>query len=110
MLHLSPLPSLEKVVPFEEDTIISAGREENLKEFTSALKDYANKSKFNDFYVNNSDFYKTIVNNTYNSIKGLNLSNKLENYYGIKHNSYNLIIAPLIHSGGYGPKVKRPDG
>lgn len=103
MLHLSPLPSLEKVVPFEEDTIIRAGREENLKEFTSALKDYANKSKFNDFY-------KTIVNNTYNSIKGLNLSNKLENYYGIKHNSYNLIIAPLIHSGGYGPKVKRPDG
>ncbi len=110
MLHLSPLPSLEKVVPFEEDTIIRAGGEENLKEFTSALKDYANKSKFNDFYVNNSEFYKTIVNNTYSSIKGLDLSNKLESYYGIKHNSYNLIIAPLIHSGGYGPKVKRPDG
>lgn len=110
MLYLSSPPSFKEEIPFHQYIISRAGGEENLKEFVSNLKDYSNESKFDDFYKKNSQFYETIVNNTYNSIKGLNLSNSLEDYYGIKHNSYNLIIAPLLHAGGYGPKVKRQDG
>ncbi len=31
----------------------------------------------------------------------------LENYYGMKQLSYNIILAPLFHPGGFGPRIDR---
>jgi hypothetical protein len=51
-----------------------------------------------------------MVNATANNIKEYDLVKDLEDYYGMKQNSYNLILAPLFHSGGYGPRVKTDGG
>jgi hypothetical protein len=58
---------------------------------TSTLSDYAVECNFSTFYNNNMKFYKELVDN---------VSKELENYYGLKKNSYNLVISPLFHSGG----------
>lgn len=40
----------------------------------------------------------------------MELVEALDNYYGMQVNSYNLILSPLLHSGGYGPRVEANNG
>ena len=34
----------------------------------------------------------------------------IENYYGIKQNSYNIILVPMFHPGGFASRLENKDG
>lgn len=110
MLHLSNPPELDVVIPFTEYLINRAGGEENLMDFIQKMRDFARESKFNRFFEDNADLYRTVTENVVSKIKDKNYVDVIEDYYGIKNHSYNIILALLFHPGGFGPRIERGDG
>lgn len=110
MLYLSNPLNLEKQVPFTSYLKGRAGGGESLNSFVSKLQSFAVDSNFKEFYTNNKEFYKNLTKSVEEILSDYDLAKDLNDYYGMKKNSYNLILAPLFHPGGYGPQVKRVDG
>jgi hypothetical protein len=110
MLFLTNPPVLEQKLDYSNELIDRAGSKKKLLSFHQSLSDFSIKSKFTDFYKTNIPFYETIVDNVYNDLMDLKLTEALDRYYGMEVNSYNIIIAPMLHNGGYGPSVEADNG
>lgn len=110
MLYLTNPPDLEQKLNYSKELIDRAGNKKKLLSFHQSLSDFSIKSKFEDFYKTNIPFYQTIVDTVYNELMDLKLTDALDRYYGMEVNSYNLIIAPMLHNGGYGPRVEADNG
>ncbi len=111
MLYLSAPPGLEVQIPYTDDLIERAGGADRLGQFLSALRDFAKESNFMDFYQSQSAFYEATAYETATQLSGGNdLVAVLETYFGMKQHSYHLILSPLFHDGGFGPRVDRGNG
>lgn len=110
MLYLSDPPELEIVTPFSDYLVKRAWDEENLTGFVQALRDFATKSDFMKFFDDNKDFYQEMTGGVADKIGDKNYIDMIENYYGMRQHSYNIILAPLFHPGGFGPRIERADG
>lgn len=105
MLHLSEPPELQVRIPISKELIERAGGEKNLNDFLDFLRDYAKKTKFMDFFEDHKDFYKFHTEAVSQEIEKEDYVGLLEGYYGSSSNSYSLILATLLHEGGYGVDV-----
>ena len=110
MLHLSSPPDLEIQVPVTDVILKRAGGKKNMDQFITELRDFAIESNFMDFYNRHISLYEIIQNDVKRKLEGVNTIEALEKYFGIKNHSYNILVVPLFHGGGYGPRVKRSDG
>jgi len=110
MLYLSDPPQLRQRLPFPENVKIYAGGEKQLAEFIEALRDFARVSNFQEFFEAHRDTYRSILIKVRREMIGTDWISDLEDYYGMKKESYNIILAPLFHQGGYGPQLQWPDG
>jgi len=110
MLHLGNPPLLEVKSPLTDYLIGRAGGKEKLDQFISALRGFAEESKFMDFYKENKEFYSKIEAGVKSTMKGSNYVSDIEDYYGMTRGAYTLTLGPLLHPGGYGPRVERDDG
>jgi len=110
MLYLSNPPSLQKKLSIPNDLISRASSKKKLYNFIDTLSDFSVDSDFKGFYNKNLPFYKTIIDNVYNNMKDMKLIEELDSYYGMEVNSYTLILAPMLHNGGYGPNIKAKNG
>lgn len=111
MLYLSAPPELDVQIPYRDDLIEHAGGVNQLGQFLSALHNLAKESNFMDFYQSQSALYEAIVSETTAQLYGKNdLVAVLEAYFGMKQYSYHLILSPLYHDGGFGPRVDRENG
>ncbi len=110
MLHLTNPPNLEQRLEFSEYIIQRAKGEKNLTDFVQDLREYSIETNFKSFYDENIPSYEAMVERVYDNIKDMNIANALDEYYGMDVNSYNIILAPIIHSGGYGPRIKGENG
>jgi hypothetical protein len=84
--------------------------EVTLNKFVEQLKNFAIDTKFDDFYISRKDFYKKVIDKNAELMGDSRYIDNLEQYYGMKQNSYNIILSPMFHNGGYGPKVENKDG
>jgi hypothetical protein len=109
MLHLSNPPELTLEVPFTRNLKRRAGGQERLEKFIQELRDFAQKTNFRSFFEAHKGTYSKLVSDTYGKMQGVDFIATLENYYGMKQLSYNIILAPLFHSGGFGPRID-PEG
>ncbi|MCM1991258.1 DUF4932 domain-containing protein [Oceanirhabdus seepicola] len=109
MLHLSNPMVIGKESDFEDSIIGSAGGDENLEKFISELNKFAVDTKFNEFYEKNKGFYNEVVEKTAMLVNQGDYIKDIENYYGMKQKSYNIILAPIFHHGGFGLNVKNED-
>lgn len=105
VLYHSTPPDFEQIVPYSDYLIKRAGGESNLKDFAEKLRSFANETNFMKFFESKRKFYNHLQNEIIRNIGDVNYIKILENYYGKKKHSYNIIPAPLFHSGGYGAKV-----
>lgn len=110
MLHYSSSIDLKLIHPLEDDYIERAGGQEKLDEFMEALRQFAADTKFDEFYNSNIEYYKKMVNLNANTIKNKNYIEEVENFFGKKNNSYTVILASLVHSGGFGSNIKLENG
>jgi hypothetical protein len=105
MLHLSEPPELQVRIPFPKELIERAGGEKVLNDFLDLMRDYAKKTKFMDFFEDHKEFYKFHTEEVSLEIEKEDYVGLLEGYYGSSSNSYSLILAALLHDGGYGVNV-----
>lgn len=104
LYHGNP-PELNQLVPYSNYLIIRAGGESNLKDFAEKLRSFAIETNFMKFFESKRKFYNHLQNEIIRNLDNVNYTNLLENYFGEKKHSYNIIPAPLFHAGGYGAKV-----
>lgn len=109
MLYLSNPLSLKNELEFT-DELVSRAEGGSLKEFALDLQKFAVDTKFDEFYNKHKDFYKAVVEKNSEIIGNTNYIDNLEKYYGMKQKSYNIILSPMFHSGGFGPRIKNKDG
>lgn len=105
MLHLSEPPELLPRIPFPKELIERAGGEKALNDFLELLRDYAKKTKFMDFFEDHKEYYNFHIEDVSKQIEKEDYVGLLEGYYGASSNSYALILATLLHDGGYGVNV-----
>jgi Domain of unknown function (DUF4932) len=110
MLYLSNPPELEIVKPFSDYLTGRAKGEENLVKFISDLRDFARNTDFMAFYNSHEDTYDKIIDDVQGKLSSENYVATLEDYYGMNQHSYNIILAPLFHHGGFGPRLELADG
>jgi hypothetical protein len=108
MICLSKPPELELSVRPDECGAQRAGGAESLAAWLEQLRDLARVSDFNQFFRAHAGFYRLMEEQTRQKILK-DYAADLEDYHGIRHASYTIILAPLA-SGNYGPRRRRPDG
>lgn len=106
MFHSDP-PELKQLRPYDEYIIGRAGGDKRiLEEFTVALRDFATATDFNQFYNAHAEFYNSLTKGVKTEFPGVKTVSTLENFFGWKLNSYNVIVAPAMHPmGGYGIRI-----
>jgi hypothetical protein len=110
MLYLTPPPELAVHTPLTAYLLERAGGEKKLGEFIAALREFAVEADFMSFYEQQQPFYDQIVANVSGMLSGTAELEAMEDYYGMQQHSYNIVLTPLFHAGGFGPSVARTDG
>lgn len=110
MLYYSQSTDLKQIVPLTDYLLGRAGGQEKIDEFINALRQFAEDTNFKKFYNSHIEFYNQMIDLNIQPIKGEDYINQIENYYGVKNNSYNIILSPVTHPGGYGPSVENEYG
>ena len=120
MLHLTDPPTLSVRIPFTDYLKMRASGDKNLdraealnagekrlQEFADALRNFARESDFQAFYDAHKGTYKAIWKTMDKELEGSSdWMSALEQYYGQSQASYNIIICPMFHPGGYGPRLE----
>lgn len=110
LLYFSDPPELVQQRPVPDDIKKRAGGEQRLNQFIGALRDFARATKFMSFYNAHRKDYQRMVEGMRSNAKSLDLVGVLENYYGMRQHSYNVMLMPLAIELGYGVNVRRDDG
>jgi len=105
MLHLSEPPELQVRIPIPKYILERMGGEKNLNDFLTLLRDYAEETKFMDFYEDHRLFYKKHTDAVSLLIAEKDYITNLENFFGPNQNAYTIILSPMVHQDGYGVKV-----
>lgn len=108
MLYLTNPPELKNKIPFTNDYYIldRAGGKENLESFIEALRDFAIKSNFMEFFNTHKEYYDKVVNEAKKILGNCIDASNLENFYGnTSYNSFNLILT-FLDTHGYGPRIE----
>jgi hypothetical protein len=109
MLHLTDPPHLAERIPVNAFTVQMAGGREPLDTFLAQARPFAAESGFMDWFRGQAALHARLVAAYRNRLEW-NYVQDLVDYYGDRRESYTLILAPLSHGGGFGPRVLRPDG
>ncbi|HUV13462.1 MAG TPA: DUF4932 domain-containing protein, partial [Acidobacteriota bacterium] len=109
MLHLGSPPQLKELVEFDPFIVERAGGQEKLELFLDVLRDFAVESRFMEFFNANAHVYEKMVA-SYRERISRNYIADIEQYFGVRQRSYNVVLAPLFHCGGFGPRIKRGEG
>jgi hypothetical protein len=110
MLHLSEPPDLVVQPPIDAFVVGRAGGQKALEDWIELLRRFAHDSSFVEFYRAEQPFYQAMVDRYQEVISGVNYVGELEAYYGRSQASYTIILAPLCHPGGFGPRIERGPG
>lgn len=116
MLFLTSTPNLnvrediDKKDYMYKEIMKRAGGEKNFLKFVKALQDFCKESNFYEFYNNHKEYYGKIVDNAVESSGNINYVSQIEDYYGVKQNSYNIILSGILYANNYGPSIKDTDG
>lgn len=110
MLYCSGLPELKLLQPYSEYLKGRAHGEKNLRRYRAALKSFAAKSHFADFWTENVDFYRQVLNWGKLEIGDVDIVHLLESYYNMDYGSYQLILCPLFGSCNYATSIPDSDG
>jgi S-formylglutathione hydrolase FrmB len=110
MLYISYDFALRSDLAENDFLIKRIGGRENLIKFIGLLKDFSEKTSFNEFFNDNRDFYKSLVADVKSSLGSRDCVKEIETFYGQKNKSYYLVLVPLYNYVGFGPHLTYKDG
>lgn len=110
MLNLTEVPNLEVVNKIDDNIISNFTKDTTTtNRFIDELRDYAKKANVQKFFIDHKDFYKEKIKDAKEIMQKRNYVEDIEDYYGMKQRSYNVILSPLFE-GNYGTRILREDG
>ncbi|HYD19985.1 MAG TPA: DUF4932 domain-containing protein [Flavipsychrobacter sp.] len=74
------------------------------------FKDFYKRADFHKFYEAHEGFYDSLIAPIEKKIEESRVVDALEEHYGKENKEYNVVLAPLLHDGGYGPMVQKGSG
>ncbi len=114
MLYLDQELRLRADTVPDEATLHRAGGTVEFERFAGLLSDFATRSAFNEFYTSYAATYRAMIEGVKATLggtaQGMSFVARLEAFYGVRHQSYSLILAPLYGTVGFGPLVRTRDG
>jgi hypothetical protein len=102
MLYTDRSLNLREDIELDDFVINRAGGKDSLHIFLELIRDFAIQSSFNKFYHDHQDFYLMISENTINNLGSIDYISELENFYGKKQKSYNIVLVSLYNFHGFG--------
>ncbi len=110
MIHLSQPPALKFESPINDDAMEdyvtrAFGGDINIIAFVETLRDFVKDSDFIEFYSSQSRFYQSLRSDALDKLGSTDYMNTLEQYVGDKQENYHIILGPLLHHGGFGPRI-----
>lgn len=106
---LSNPPELRITSPLQEDARKAYG-EKRIALYVAALRDFAQETKYIEFFKENEPFYRRVAEKVEATLADKNYIPDTEAYYGQRQHSYSILPSPLMPAGGVGPRIKHPDG
>ena len=110
LINSGQLPELEVSNDLPVDFINRIGGYDTTREFLDYMNEFYEVTNFSNFFEEHRDQYSQIVQDFQSRIRSYESVNTLESYYGTTQNSYTIVMAPLLHYGGYGFREKLNDG
>lgn len=110
MLHTGENLQIRTNIEPDNFVIQRAGGTDSLKVFLNHLRDFAEKSAFNQFYNEYIDYYAKLTEKTIGNLGPTDFVAELENFYGIKQKSYNIVLVSLYNHVGFGNSIVCADG
>lgn len=108
ILRYTPPPALQPRVPVPSELSEAAGGPEMLASFVNALRDFAVQSDFKRFYAEHELFYTALASRSHGSASAVVAA--LERYTGSPIRNGRVILAPLLHDGGFAAFYDMPEG
>lgn len=106
MLFMDHDFNLREDVELTDYIVGRAGGEKNVNKLFEDLEEFCIDTNFLDFFNDNHHYYNKIINSTLGLIRSdLSIVKDLEEYYGMKQKSYNIILVSLYGNGAYGPSI-----
>lgn len=102
MLYTDKSLHLREDIELDDFVISRSGGMDSLQVFLNLLSDFAIQSSFNKFHEAHRDFYLKIVDNTIANLGSRNYIAEVEDFYGMKQNSYNILLVSLYNGNGFG--------
>lgn len=109
VLSLGVPPKLDKIRDYGSFPLERAGGEEKLQKFTEQLRDFAEVTKFIEFYNKSLVYYEEPLRVFKDEVNKFPYVEILEELYGLEQESYNVYITQLS-KGSFGPSIKKSNG
>lgn len=109
MLLLKGVPTLEPLHDFTGYLCNRAGGKERLTRLVESLRDFAEETRFMDFFDEQSTFYRSLIDDVRVHLENTDYVKTLEKYCGMYENDYFIILAPMF-VGNYGPTMGNKKG
>jgi hypothetical protein len=105
VLQFGEFPELNKVREvINPDSFDESKRDYLIKKFKKELISFNQDSLFQAYLIEVKELNEKVINQVKQSKSIQHLPAYLEKYYGTELGSYNLILSPLVHSGGFNSK------
>jgi len=108
LLHCSAPPALAPTTPTPEAIVRRAGGADTLAAWLQALRDFAAASRFQAFMDSNRAYHAQLER-AVTALLAPDLVPRLEAYYGMREDGYEIILSPLT-KGGFGPRLEVAPG
>ncbi|MBP8994947.1 MAG: DUF4932 domain-containing protein [Bacteroidales bacterium] len=105
MLYLDNNLNLRNDIIFDDFIIKRCGGIDSIKLFLNFLKDFSQKSSFNKFFKEHTDFYKRIISLSIKSLGDNNIIQEIEEFYGLKQENYNVCLVSMYNFVGFGNSI-----
>ena len=110
VLHLSEPPGLALRTPFPPALVARAGGPSALKPYVEALRAFARDTAFADFFRSQRPSHAASAAAPRKTMRLARLVRTLESYFGVRQRGYHVVLAPLLKTVAFGPRVAWKNG
>jgi hypothetical protein len=109
MLYTNSNLCLREDIELDSFVINRIEGKDSLMVFLGLLRDFAIQSSFNEFYNEHQKYYSEIVEKTIKNLGNGDYVFELEEFYGKKQKSYNIVLVSLYSGVGFGNSIQYPN-
>jgi hypothetical protein len=104
LLNCSPSPGLVLGSGIPSEVLVRAGGRDSLETWLRLLRHFVTESNFMAFMDSSRHYHEQLEHNV-SALLEPDLVQRLEEYYGMRQDGYEIILAPLM-KGGFGPRIE----